>query len=400
MALIDSENAFKERCDRLDPQLFDLLKAQDIQSFSSLGFAVGSPQAPVEEAEFTAFSNKVFGAGATLGSTSKLRRLHFESVTFYLADLQNQVTSTELTEPSRRLPFVEKQARLESQKSRITGLLHRPEQQPSHSLIDSVFSMVESGSLLYIPPSKCYSREQEVQSESKQKTKHLVTLEAGSLKTSSTNNMSDVDTSSELRVFFALQRRHLAFELVGLLSWEMCQQWLDKLMTSLLADPHSTSHAVSLTQILKADRQMFSFLAAEHSGSLKAAPKEKPPLDEIFRRLMHDPRINVHLIAYQKLGGHSGDNKAAQPAKRPSDQRNDNNRSPKKARGSPTKPHPQMPTELVGLHTKSSDNKPICWHRNLKKGCNNAVKSNRCRFGMHICMKCLKSGHGAFECPN
>ena len=110
MALIDSENAFKERCDRLDPQLFDLLKAQDIKSFSSLGFAVGSPQAPVEEAEFSTFSEKVFGAGATLGSTSKLRRLHFESVTFLLADLQNQVTSTELTEPSRRLPFVEKQA--------------------------------------------------------------------------------------------------------------------------------------------------------------------------------------------------------------------------------------------------------------------------------------------------
>ena len=64
MALIDSENAFKERCDRLDPQLLDLLKAQDIKSFSSLGFAVGSPQAPVEEAEFSTFSEKVFGAGA------------------------------------------------------------------------------------------------------------------------------------------------------------------------------------------------------------------------------------------------------------------------------------------------------------------------------------------------
>ena len=277
------------------------------------------------------------------------------------------MTSTELTEPTRRLPFVEKQARLESQKSRITGLLHRPEQQPSHSLIDSVFSMVESGSLLNIPPSKSPSREQEIQSESKQKTKQLVTLEAGSLKTSSTNNMADVDTSSELRVFFALQRRHLAFELVGLLSWEVWQEWVDKLMTSLLAEPRSTSQAVSLTQILKADRQMFSLLVAEHSGTLKAAPKEKPPLDEVFKRLMHDPRINVHLIAYQKLGAHSGDNKTGQPAKRQPDQRPDNNRSPKKARGSPTKPHRQLPAELVGFHTKSTDNKPILLAPQLKK---------------------------------
>ena len=61
---------------------------------------------------------------------------------------------------------------------------------------------------------------------------------------------------------------------------------------------------------------------------------------------------------------------------------------------------PQVPAELQCLHLKTKDNKPLCWHRNLQKGCSNQVKKGRCKFGYHFCMKCLKPGHGAFECKN
>ena len=63
---------------------------------------------------------------------------------------------------------------------------------------------------------------------------------------------------------------------------------------------HQPIGNVSVTQILKADPEMFSLLAPEHSDSLKAAPGKEPPLDKTFARLMHVPRINVHLIAYPK----------------------------------------------------------------------------------------------------
>ena len=112
--------------------------------------------------------------------------------------------------------------------------------------------------------------------------------------------MNDIDTSTELKLYFALLRRNLAFELLNLISWELCQLWLDKLMTVLVSDAPSNFTAVSVTQILKADREMFSLLAAEHSDSLKHVPGKDPPLDSTFRRLMHDPRINIHLIAYPK----------------------------------------------------------------------------------------------------
>ena len=165
-------------------------------------------------------------------------------------------------------------------------------------------------------------------------------------------------------------------------------------MTVLVTDSPTHFSPVSTTQILKADREMFSLLAAEHSDSLKALSGQEPPLDKTFQPLMHDPRINVHLIAFPKA---SNATPSPKPVKREGDVGADRP-APKKPKPSPTKPAAQMPEELKGLTTRTADGKPICWHRNLKKGCNNTLKNGRCRFGMHVCMKCLKPGHGAADC--
>ncbi len=71
-------------------------------------------------------------------------------------------------------------------------------------------------------------------------------------------------------------------------------------MGSLLSEALQHFGALSLTQILRADREIFSILAAEHKGDIKGKPIEVPPLDEAFRRLMSDSRINVHLVPLLK----------------------------------------------------------------------------------------------------
>ena len=311
MALVESEVAFQKRCEELEGGLFEKFKIQDITSFSTLAFTLGSPQNPVNDGDLSSLAAKIHGGDVTVGNTAVVRRLHFEACTFLMADMKTQVNATDPSEPTRKLPFVEKQNRLESQKKRISGLLHKPEQQPSHQLIDQVYNMVESGAVMYIHPSKCHSREHEIQCEAKQKSKQILTWEQGALKSTVSSPLTDIDTSTELKLFFALQRRHLAFELVNFLSWELCQTWLDKLMTILVTDAPANFSSISVTQILKADREMFSLLAAEHSSSLKAIPGAAPPLDALFSRLMHDPRINVHLIAYPRTAAPK-----APPAKR------------------------------------------------------------------------------------
>ena len=392
MALVDSESAFRKRCEQLQAGLADKAEAQSLTSFSTFAFSVGSPQNQVSDAEITKLVESIYGT-PTLGDVATIRRLHFESCTYLLNDMNTNAFNTDSSEPLKKLPFVEKQTRLEAQKKRITGLLHKPDQQPAHSLNDLAFHVVETGALTYIGPSKCHSREMEIQAESKQKSKQIITLEQGYLKSATSNSMSDVDTSTELRLFFALQRRHLAFEIVHLLSWLPCQVWLDKLMGSLIQEPPHATSSLGLTQILRADREIFTLMASEYNGSLIADKGKAPPLDEIFARLMHDPRVNVHLIAMPRipqavqnpqLRGTKRENESAgggpkgQPSKKP----RPNDREPAKTR----------------LKLRTADGKPMCWHFNLSKGWTNQIKNGRCKFGFHTCMRCLKPKHGAAAC--
>ena len=338
MALVDSESAFKKRCDQLQAGLAEKAEAQNLTTFSTFAFSAGSPQNQVSDAEINKLAESIYGT-PTLGDVATIRRLHFESCTYLLNDMKTSASNTDASEPLKKLPFVEKQTRLEAQKKRITGLLHKPDQQPAYSLIDLAFHIIETGALTYIGPSKCHSREMEIQSESKQKSKQIITIEQGSLKSSVSSALSDVDTSTELRLFFALQRRHLGFELVHLL-----------------------------------------------------------PLDEIFMRLMHDPRVNVHLIAMPRVQPGIG-NPSLKGPKRELDSTGGapKGQPPKKPKFNDREPA-KIPDELKGLKLRTSEGKPMCWHFNLSKGCNNQTKNGRCKFGYHTCMRCLKPKHGASAC--
>ena len=310
MALVDSESAFKKRCEQLQVGLAEKAEAQNLSTFSTFAFAAGSPQNQVSDAEITKLADTIYGT-PTLGDVATIRRLHFESCTYLLNDMKTNAINTDSSSSS-------------------SGLL-------------------------------------------------------------------DVDTSTELRLFFALQRRHLAFELVNLLSWQPCQIWLDKLMGSLLHESAHSGPALSLAQILRADREIFNIMASEFSGALIGEKDKPPPLDAVFLRLMHDPRVNVHLIALPRVapgvnGGHPKGNK------READHGGGNKPQPLKRPRTGDKEPAQVPEELKGLKLRTTEGKPMCWHFNLSKGCSNPTKNGRCKFGFHTCMKCLRPKHGAAAC--
>ena len=87
--------------------------------------------------------------------------------------------------------------------------------------------------------------------------KKMITLEQGALKQTVVSGLQDLDTSTELKLYFALQRLQLAFDMVGLLSWSVCQKWLDKFMSTLVSDAPSNFNAITSTQVMRADREMF-----------------------------------------------------------------------------------------------------------------------------------------------
>lgn len=104
-----------------------------------------------------------------------------------------------------------------------------------------------------------------------------------------------------------------------------------------------------------------------------------------------DPRINVFPAPLPK----SEPRAAIDPPSK-----NKFEKKPLRPKLDNSKASPQVPAQLQGLHLKTKDNKPLCWHKNLQKGHNNQVKKGRCKFGYHNCMKCLKPGHGAFDDPD
>ena len=51
-----------------------------------------------------------------------------------------------------------------------------------------------------------------------------------------------------------------------------------------------------------------------------------------------------------------------------------------------------MPKELIRMHSRTSDNDPICFNFNLGK-CTRRMDGGRCEKGFHICCKYLKEDH-------
>ena len=146
MALVDSESAFRKRCEQLQTGLADKAEAQNLTTFSTFAFSAGSPQNQVSDAEIAKLAETIYGT-PTLGDVATIRRLHFESCTYLLNDMKTNAINVDSSEPLKKLPFIEKQTRLEAQRKRITGLLHKPDQKP---VIDMAFHIVETGALTYI----------------------------------------------------------------------------------------------------------------------------------------------------------------------------------------------------------------------------------------------------------
>lgn len=63
---------------------------------------------------------------------------------------------------TRRLPAVERQAKMSDLRTRIPGVIIEQQLEPSHALLDLVSQQWESQQLEYIPPEECSSRSWEV----------------------------------------------------------------------------------------------------------------------------------------------------------------------------------------------------------------------------------------------
>ena len=399
MALVESNAAFRQRCNELDQTgaLGDALGNQNVTSFSSMAFSFGTPQTPPTDAQFTALSQSVFGPNFTLGQTSMLRRLHFEATTLMIASVKQKVDSeaADKVDIVKRIPIAEKKHRLEQQERRLVGVSITGELEPSHQLIDLTNSILESGAVIWIAPSRCTKRSDEVQLSIKDKPS-AVQVENHQLKVSQVPEEFKADHGSEIKLQWCWQRRGLAMDQCRLMSWAVHDSWIHQLFRTMSQTPPPGFQHVKVEQLIRADREMWTLIAQEFTGSLKPDATGAIPLDEVLRRFAQDPRITMFLLPMansQKVVDKEPATK--KPVANPGAQAAAKSTTKKKK----TRAERSCPDELKQFNLRC-EHGPVCWAYNLKSGCKNTTsgKPSRCAKGFHVCANCHKPGHSVTVC--
>ena len=397
MSLADSEAAFDQRCNKIVPSgaLSALLTTNGIKSLSALAFAIGTPQSPPTEEQFKEFATQMNGGvEMNFGMQAHLRRLHFESSAIVMAELKARATDTS-GDGSRKLPAAEKAARLREQEQRLPGIRIKGESQPSYALVDLVAQVKETNCITWIPPSKCSKRDSEVQNTIKDKPVTL-SLEQQMVKLASAEETILVDTSTDLQFQWALQRRGLAYDQCSLIGFEEHEIWVQQLLGQLTREPPSGFAKVSINQVIRADRELFTIMAQELQESVQPDARGALPMELKLKELRTDPRVTMFLLPLPKGSTRETDKPSSSQA------------TPKTTPSAPSRPTKRpktsakaksmCPAELKSFQQRDAQGNAICWAFNQKSGCKLEVNNGRCKRGVHCCIKCHKSNHSLVTC--
>lgn len=186
----------------------------------------------------------------TLGDEAALKRLLFEGHTMVLSQLRESVSNPEAAH-TRRLPQVERSAKMIELKARLVGVCVERQLDPSHSLLDATSQMYESQQITYLSPEKCTSREWEI---SRSKTAKQLAIDSDKLTIKEKSEVPEQTASSEMQVFEALRRRGIAFDFSDIVTWQTHERYLSMLFSHLRRDPVEGYARVTLQQVLRADR--------------------------------------------------------------------------------------------------------------------------------------------------
>ena len=205
-----------------------------------------------------------------------------------------------------------------------------------------------------------------------------------------------VDTSTDLQLQWALQRRGLAFDQCALINNAEHELWVQQLLSQMTREPPAGFSKVTASQIIRADRELFTVMAQEIHGPLKADAAGVFPMEKKLKELRHDPRITMYLLPLPKNAPKEVE-KAAPKTEAPKPAASGNPRPAKRTKTS-LKAKSMCPQELKSYQQKDNNGQAICWAFNLKGGCKNEVTNGRCKKGTHCCIKCHKSNHSLVTC--
>ena len=390
---VSSEAHFRARALEygLPDQWVDLLNANGIKTMGNMAFAISRPGAEFDESQFNDWSRDLNnGQMPTMGIMSGLRRLHFESEIVLTATLRASVETPDTTTP-KALPFAERSARLDQLRNKFTGLSIEGQGEPSHALLDETCSQFEQRTLKYLEPARCTSRENEIVTG---KTDKKLKLDVGSLQIKESRSIQDETVSTTYHLALCLRRRGLAYEFANLISYGVHEKYVEQLLRHLHIDPPPGYAATTMTQVLRADKEVFTFLN-HNVTDIRPLADGTRPLDAVLMNAMKDYNTTFHLLPLPKAASSSGAD-SNKPKSEYTGPQNNNNQwfaQKGKAKGKGKgKGLSSAPRGLTGCVGRDGKNRPICFDFNLSS-CNKAPLGGTCPKGRHVCFKagCFKT---------
>lgn len=161
--ILDSEATFVQRATEagLTIPWVDALKAEALATFAKLSFAITTPGVPASDAQVQTFLGTLRpGVAATIADQSAFKRVLFEAQTLMIHNLKSSIKGDDAT--IQRMAPPEREARLQKLRLELKGIDISGPLEPAHSVYDLCTDMIEKNQILYLSPTKCLSRQQEL----------------------------------------------------------------------------------------------------------------------------------------------------------------------------------------------------------------------------------------------
>jgi hypothetical protein len=322
-SLVHSTAALKDRASKagLSTEEIDAIVDNGVSSMAQMAFAISPPgTAPSDQDVKDFYNGKV---AVNLGTITSTKLLVFQCHTLVVADIKAEVNKKDDPTSPCNLPSAERDRRVTAQKRRLSGLRVKGDEEVAHCSYDLVFALLEKDTVTYLHPERFITRRSELLQKKPQKQ---LALDSDSLTVKEKPFDHVCSTRTELELVQAFRRRALAFDLIGLVSYEIMNSYHAELMGHMQEEPPPGYSSVSVTQVLRADRAVFLHLA-ENLTSLKRSPDGDLPLEKELPIALMRPTISFHLLPL-----------ATSSPSKPSPKANPNNANKRKAED-PPQPH-------------------------------------------------------------
>lgn len=386
----ESQAVFEARLRKagLSEATVQAIVGKNITSVAQFAFISSYTPGVSDESPLINAFKDILGRDPTVAESACWRRAFHESYAAATMEIRQTLEKVDDVQ-TRKLTQPERNDRYLTQQRKLKGLSIRGVLEPGDSLIDLACAIYDENRLRYICLTKCCSKEQELLSGSRKDTAFVLDAGSGKLRVEAKASADPTDTSSDVLLQYALERRALAMDQANLLDYHKGHMWTERLMKARLEEPPIGFAKPSSKQLIAADQRLFLELADATRSGVQVTAQGRP-LDNVFEATIKCHDVACLLQPMPRAPAQVGvDSKEVDNAWRahPYGGKGKGKKGKGKGKGS-------LPQALVALGCRGFTNQghPICYGYNLGD-CKNAVSKGRCDKGFHVCAIPACGGH-------